>query len=117
DTPPTTLPWGTSNGDYNFVYSYNQEYYGIERAYAESSPITVIQGDGYFYQGGSSYDSTFDRAFRQAAWWSLASGARGKIHGSESIWQWASTALAASSSNWLYVNNSAAIVSAFTLLA
>lgn len=114
DASPSTCAWGNTNASYNFTYSYNQEYYGVERAYAESSPITVLQGDGYFYQGGSSYAGgsgafAYDRAFRQAAWWALASGARGKIHGSESIWQWQSTALAASSSDWWYVNNALAI--------
>lgn len=105
DSTPVTCTWGAANAQYNFTYSYNQEYYGVEQAYAETSPITVIQGDGYFYQGGSTYFSTDDRGFRQAAWWALASGARGKVHGSESIWQWPSTALAASSTDWWYANN------------
>lgn len=114
DASPSTLPWGDANAQYNFVYSYNQEYYGVERAYAEASPITVLQGDGYFYQGGSGYSGgtgafAYDRAFRQAAWWSLASGARGKIHGSESIWQYASTSLAASATDWWYANNALTI--------
>jgi len=104
DSTPATCAWGTSNAQYNFVYSYNQEYYAVEQSYAETSPITVFKGDGYFYQGNSTY-STFDRGFRQAGWWALAAGARGRIDGSESIWQWASTAQASSSTDWFYANN------------
>lgn len=106
DSTPATCAWGNSNAQYNFVYSYNQEYYGIEQTYAEASPIPVIQGDGYFYQGGNAYFATYDRSFRQAAWWSLTSGARGKVNGSESIWQYNSTALANSATDWFYAHNS-----------
>jgi hypothetical protein len=110
DVPPTVLPWGTGNAQFNFAYSYNQEYYGVERAYAEDRLVPVIQGDGYFYQGNNVYSGgsgafAFDQAFRQASWWSLASGARGKVHGSESIWQYQSTALAASGTDWFYASN------------
>jgi Meckel syndrome type 1 protein len=119
DSSPATTAWGNAHGQFNFVYSYNQAYYGIEQAYGESSPITVISGDGYFYQGGGSgsYNTTFDRAYRQAAWWALASGARGKVSGSEGIWQYQSNALTDSAVEWWYANNSLAIVNAFTGLA
>ena len=105
DASPTVLTWGTANALYNFCYSYNVTYVGIEKAFLEASPIPVIQGDGYFYQGNNAYQSTFDRAIRQDAWHAISSGARGIIHGSESIWQYQSTALAASSTDWYYVNN------------
>jgi len=108
--------WGYTNAQYNFEYSYNQAYYGVEESYKETSPLTVLQGDGYFYQGGSAYDTTYDRAFRQDAWWALASGAVGKISGSESMWQYQSSALASSATDWWYANNSLAIVNAFTAL-
>jgi hypothetical protein len=110
DATQVATAWGAANAQYNFCYSYNVTYYGIEKAYAESSPIPVIQGDGYFYQGNSTYEGgsgafAFDRAVRQDAWHAISSGARGIIHGSESIWQYASTALAASSTDWYYVHN------------
>jgi len=105
----SSLTWGSSNADYNFCYSYNVTYYGIEKAYAESSPITVIQGDGYFYQGGSSYFDTYDRAIRQDAWHAISSGARGIVHGSESIWQWTSSSLSDSATDWYYANNAGVI--------
>ena len=105
DTTPSTCTWGASNAQYNFVYTYDVTYRGVEQAYLETSPITVIWGDGYFYQGSSTYFDTDNRAVRQDAWWAVSSGARGWINGSESIWQWTSTALAASGTDWWYVNN------------
>jgi len=113
DATPSVLPWGTAHAQYNFCYSYNATYVGIEKAYLESSPIPVIQGDGYFYQStGSSYAGLQDRAMRQDCWWALSSGARGAIQGSEAIWQWPSTALAQAGTAWWY-NNVGKIRSAF----
>jgi hypothetical protein len=111
------LPWGAANAQYNFVYSYDVIYIGTEDAYTADGTVPVIAGDGYFYQGGTSYSATFDRAFRQESWWALSSGARGKIHGDEGIWQWPSTAQAHAASAWWWANNSANIVAAFTALA
>lgn len=114
DASPSVAAWGTANAQFDFTYSYNQEYYGVEQAYKEGSPVPVIQGDGYFYQGSNAYAGgsgafAYDQAFRQAAWWSLAAGARGKVHGSESIWQYQSTALANSATDWFYANNALVI--------
>lgn len=120
DPVQTATAWGAANAQYNWVYSYAPIYRGVEQAYLESSPIPVIAGDGYFYQGSTSYAGgtsfAFDRCFRQEAWWALSSGARGKIHGDEGIWQWPSTAAASSASHWWYANESANIVTAFTAL-
>jgi len=120
DSSPSVLPWGTSNGQYNWVYSYAPIYRGIEQAYLETSPIPVIAGDGYFYQGGTTYAGgtsfAFDRDFRQEAWWALSSGARGKIHGDEATWQWPSTAQSDAAGHWWHANESANIVAAFTSL-
>jgi hypothetical protein len=102
--------WGASNAQFNWSYSYNVTYFGIEKAYAEASPIPVITGDGYFYQGSSSYAGgsgafAYDRAIRQDAWHAISSGARGIIHGDEATWQWQSTAQAAAAANWYQVHN------------
>jgi hypothetical protein len=112
----TALSWGTSNAQFNFVYSYNVTYYGVEKAYLESSPVPVIWGDGYFYQGGNSgtYQGgtgafAYDHAVRQDAWHAVSSGARGWVNGSEGIWQYQSTALADSALEWWYVHNAGAI--------
>jgi hypothetical protein len=110
DASPAALAWGTSNAQYNFCYSYNQTYYGIEKAYLEASPLPAIQGDGYFYQGAGA---NFDRAVRQDAWWALSSGARGVITGSEGIWQWQSTALALSASENWFANVAGKVRAAF----
>lgn len=112
----TTLSWGTSNGQFNFVYSYNVTYFAVEKAYLESSPVPVIWGDGYFYQGGNSgtYQGgtgafAYDHAVRQDAWHAVSSGARGWVNGSEGIWQYQSSALADSALEWWYVHNAGAI--------
>jgi hypothetical protein len=106
--------WGAANAQYNWCYSYNVTYYGVEKAFAESSPICPLQGDGYFYQGGSSYAGgsgafAYDRAIRQDAWHAISSGARGIIHGDEACWQWQSTAQASAAANWYFVNNAGKI--------
>ena len=117
----TSLPWGTANAQYNFCYSYNVTYWMVENAFEEASPIPVIQGDGYFYQGNSSYEGgsgafAYDRAIRQDCWMALSSGARGAVQGSESIWQWDSSSLAASGTDWWYVNSAGRIRALFESL-
>lgn len=102
--------WGAANGQFNFCYSYNVTYYCVEKAYAEASPVPVITGDGYFYQGSSSYAGgsgafAYDRAIRQDAWHAISSGARGIIHGDEACWQWQTGAQAAAAANWYQVHN------------
>ena len=104
----TVLYWGNNHAQFNGNYTYNVTYLGIEDEYAEASPICAMQLDGYFYQGTSTYTANLDRAYRQDAWWTITSGARGHTHGSESIWQWPSTALSASSTDWFFAHNSAA---------
>jgi hypothetical protein len=109
-TAGTSTAWGAANAQFNFCYSYNVTYYAVEKAYLESSPITTITGDGYFYQGSSTYAGgsgafAYDRAIRQDAWHAISSGARGIIHGDEACWQWASTAQASAAANWYHVHN------------
>lgn len=104
------LAWGTAHAQYSWVYTYNQTYAGIEAAYAEASPIPVILGDGYFYQGTGT---GLDRAIRQDAWWALSSGARGIIQGSEAIWQWQSTAAASTTSETWFAGTAGNIRAAF----
>jgi hypothetical protein len=110
----TATAWGAANAQYNWCYSYNVTYFGVEKAYLESSPVPVIQGDGYFYQGSSSYEGgsgafAFDRAIRQDAWHAISSGARGIIHGDEACWQWQSTAQASAAVAWYYARNAGKI--------
>lgn len=110
DGSGTHTAWGFANGQFNFVYSYQVIYFGVELGYTADGTVPVIAGDGYFYQGGPTYQGgtsfAFDRNFRQEAWWALTSGARGKIHGDEGMWQWPSTAQSQAATGWFWVNNS-----------
>jgi Protein of unknown function (DUF4038)/Putative collagen-binding domain of a collagenase len=114
--------WGLSHSAFNFGYTYNAGYRVIEYAYGEvgnegaARPLAVIWGDGYFYQGGTTYSPTLDRAMRQETWWTLASGARGFLTEAENVYPWTSTSLAAVSSNWFFANNLGNIVRYFTSL-
>lgn len=86
---------GVSWSSWNFVYSYNVTYDGVDYAFDETSPICTIWGDGHFYQ-----NATADRkVYRDLMWWALSSGARGHIHGSEATWNWASTSAASLTEN------------------
>ena len=101
----TSLAWGAANTQYNFGYSYSCTYLCVEYMFAEASPLTPFYGDGYFYQGGSTYDASLDRAIRQDAWWALTSGARGFNVGDEALWQWPSSAPASVATQWYAANN------------
>ena len=69
--------WGMTDATWNWVYTYDPSYLGIEKAYTESgtTPILVVWGDGPYY--GDTDNSTPDYTIRRFAWWALASGARG----------------------------------------
>ncbi len=112
--------WGTSNAQFNGLYSYDCEYLAAEYAYAEASPKTVFQLDGYFYQGNPSYSGgssfAWDRYIRQEHWWSLASGARGHSTGDEGIWTWPSGAQTQASTGWFWANNAGNIRTAIEAL-
>lgn len=91
----STQSTGTNNSEFNFVYSYNAIYWGIEYAWAESSPLPVIWGDGHFDQ-----NTTADRkVMRDLLWWTMSLGGRGMIYGSEGTWAWGSGALSALTSD------------------
>ena len=85
---------GVDNADFNFVYSYNVIYRGIEYAWTESSPKPVIWGDGHFDQGSGDR-----KTIRDLLCWALTSGARGNIYGDELTWSWSSGALANMTAN------------------
>ena len=90
----TAFAWGGANADYNLGYYYEPTYFAIEFAYQESPAIPVIWGDG-FYFGDAASAPTDNRLDRNFAWWALSSGARGVSTGSDAVWQWPSTAMAA----------------------
>ena len=80
--------WGQTNATFNFVYSYNADYTGIEFAYQEPSPITVVRGDGNYDTGTEEYQ------IRTLVWWALSSGSRGYVFGDNNIIGWTSTSYA-----------------------
>jgi hypothetical protein len=79
----TTLVFGSGHAQFNWVYSYNVTYAGLEYGATEASPLPVMWGDGHYDQG------TANRSFmRNMLWWALSSGARGFCYGSEAIYPW-----------------------------
>ncbi len=86
----TTLTWGNTNSTYQWVYSYNVSYFGVEEAYKETSPILVLRGDGYYYKNSGD-----DQLIRNHFWWSLASGSRGFNGGDDNVWQFGSGSITA----------------------
>lgn len=100
--------FGVPNSTYNWVYSYDAPYFGVEDSYTEGGSFTHIPpvyGDGVYY-GDSGSGTTADRAIRNFTWWALSSGARGipstsgpSDIGSGTVWQWQSGAVAALTSD------------------
>ena len=93
-----------SNAQFNWVYTYNVTYFGLELAYEEAAYYSIPQlpaiwGDGYFYNSGAALPT--DQMTRQMAWWAVSTGAKGFNSGSNSIFPWASGSPAAvTTGNW-----------------
>lgn len=101
---------GVSWSSWNFVYSYNVTYDGVEYAYDETSPIMAIWGDGHFDQNSSG-----DRVvMRNDLWWAFSSGARGHIYGSEGTWNWQTGSLSNASTETVPSTDLAGYWSIFT---
>lgn len=62
--------------NYQWVYSYNVAYLGVEIAYSETSPILVLRGDGLYFGSGLPSGKE-DLTMRNHLWWSISSGSRG----------------------------------------
>lgn len=78
----TAQAWGDANATYNWSYSYNVAYLGVEDCYLETSHgesvlLPVMRGDGYYYDGTTAGD----QLARQHTWWALSSGSRGFFGG------------------------------------
>jgi Protein of unknown function (DUF4038) len=95
--------FGVPNSTYNWVYSYDAPYFGVEDSYKEGgtySHIPPVYGDGVYY-GDTGSGTTPNRAIRTFTWWALSSGARGVCAtsgpsdiGGTGLWLWTSTAVA-----------------------
>lgn len=94
----SVYPFGTSNAQWNFVYSYNVGYAAVEYAYGEASPLVVVHSDGT-YDGEVNVVQNQRDYQRNLVWWCLTSGSRGFLYGRVAIWPWPVTALANIASN------------------
>jgi hypothetical protein len=71
--------FGAANAGYNWVYSYDAPYFGVERSYTEGGTfqrIPPVYGDGIYY-GDSGGGPSVETAVRTFVWWALSSGSRG----------------------------------------
>ena len=108
-----TLNTGLGLADFNFVYSYNVSYDGINHAFGESSPIPAAWMDGFYDQNNAGSR----KLLRDQMWWCLSSGGRGSQYGSEGLWQWGSGAAAALGTETFPTNDLAGIWDAFAALS
>ena len=111
--------FAASNAQFNWVYTYNITYWGIELAYEEAAYYSIPQlgaiwGDGYFYDSGASLPT--DQMMRQFAWWAVSSGARGLNTGSNDIQFWGSGSLAAVTAGLWYTAEAGILASALSAL-
>jgi hypothetical protein len=98
------------HAQYEWVYTYNVTYDGIERAqtYVPTGSDDVqhvvppVWGDGHYLNSGVSGGQTDERLERQMVWWALSSGAAGISTGDEAVWTWPSTAAAALTGHVFY---------------
>jgi hypothetical protein len=104
DTSAIYIPggFGITSANYNWVYTYDPSYNGVEKTYIESGTtlLPVVWGDGVWYGDNSSTQNIADYTERRFHWWALASGARGTNATSGpttggSIWQWQTGSAAA----------------------
>ena len=92
--------FGMAKATYNWAYTYDPTYLGIEKSYTETgtTPLPVVYGDGIWY-GDEGTTGTHNYVIRRVTWWALASGARGLNNtcgpstGGD-VWQWQSNAVA-----------------------
>jgi hypothetical protein len=117
----TNSAWGTAHAAFSSCYTYNAGYYTIEYAYGEvanqgaSALLPVVWNNGYHFQGGSTYDSTADRSWRQEIWWCLTAGARGVTTYSHNNYLWNAAAdVATVTTDWSFANCLNHIVTAYT---
>jgi hypothetical protein len=75
------LAWGTAHAQYDWVYTYDASYDGIEKAYSHDGDIPVFYGDG------NALGFTDVRIMRKMIWWALSSGARGFNTIDEDLWK------------------------------
>ena len=107
-----------ANADYNWVYTYNPSYAGIDRAFAEvpsaGSAIPAAWCDGNFLATGglTGFVAPADYSLeRRMIWWALSEGARGFATGDNEVYPWDSTSAGLVTSKTFYSGQVPAIVS------
>ena len=75
------IPWGTAHAQFDWVYTYDVTYDGIEKAYAHDGALPIIWGDG------NGIGDMSLPVIRKMIWWALSSGARGFSIIDEDLWK------------------------------
>jgi hypothetical protein len=108
-------PWGNTNAQYNWGYSYNFWYDVVEKMGLEANPLPYMAADGFFIASGAT-GLTDVQLIRRMIWWALSSGSKGFNIGDNDVWTWSSTALAQLTSKTIYTTVIPAIASYFRSL-
>ena len=90
----------SSTVTYNWTYTYDPTYLGVEKGYTETGTtlLPVVYGDGIWYGDNSTSQNVADYTARRVTWWALASGVRGTnvtagpTTGGD-VWQWQANAV------------------------
>ena len=88
---------GNKFASWSTIYSYAPTYIWLEKAWAQNPTIPVVWIDGYYDQNSGSSN---DLLYRQEVGWSLTSGSRGSMYGSEGVWNWNSDSLSVTKHPW-----------------
>lgn len=109
------------HAQYEWVYTYNVCYDGIEKAQLYTPTVSddvqhvvpPLWGDGAYLASSTSAGQTDVRLERQMIWWALSSGAAGFSTGDNNIWGWPSSAPATVTSKTFYTQTMPAIARSF----
>lgn len=112
------------HSQYEWVYTYNVSYDGVEKAqtYVPTGSDDVqhvappIWGDGHYLASSVGSGQTDTRLHRQMVWWALSSGACGFSSGDNDIWGWGSGSPAQVTGKTYYSQIVPAIVRSFSTL-
>ncbi len=112
----------SKRAQFEWVYTYNVTYDGIEKAQNYAPTIAddvqhatpTVWGDGFYIASGTAGGQTDVRLERQMIWWALSTGACGISTGDNEIWPWASSSAGFVTSKSFYTSVMPAIASAFS---
>jgi hypothetical protein len=110
---PTATPWGRKHAQFNWVYTYNVSYDGVEKAALERHPIPYMYADGFFLASGTDGSVSDTDMMRHMIWWALSSSSKGFEVGDNEVWPWDSHALSVVKHKQFYRKQVPAIASTF----